>query len=142
MSEPGSAPPLPNEERQADRAVARVAYWVFGLFGAVVLALADLLASSGSIRYTEESIEGAFHTGAFLAVMGCAVLGLAGVVLARAQTAAAIWALRIAGLGAAIAALYAMVQGELGAGAGVLLGAALPLFVAAWFIGWAERPSS
>lgn len=146
MSEQSPAPEAArdptNDERQADRAVARVAYWVFGLFGSVVLALADLLASSGSIRYTDESIEGVFHTGAFLAVMGCAVLGLVGVVLARAQPTGAVWALRIAGAGAAVAGLYAVLQTEIGAGLGVLLGAALPLFVAASFVSWAERPAS
>jgi hypothetical protein len=142
VSEPEPTPAPTNQERLADRAVGRVAYWVFGLFGAAVLAMADLLASSGSIRYTDESIEGTFHTGAFIAVMGCAALGLAGVLLARVQTTAAIWALRLAALGAAVAAVYAMAQSEFGAGAGVLLGAALPLFVAASFVGWAERPAS
>jgi hypothetical protein len=122
-----------------DRAFGRVAYWGFGLFGSIVLAFANVLVRAGSIEYTSGNIDSPLHVGAFVGVLLVALAGVLGVVLARAQHALAVWLLRIAAGGAIVASFYAIFQSHPLVGLGLLFFSGLPLMLAAWSVGWAER---
>ena len=131
------------DERRADQATGRVGYWVLGVFGSVILALADLLARIGSLDYTNESLNTELHTAAFVGVLAFAVVGFVGVAIARSRPVLSVWLLRAAGLVAVIASVYAMARSHPIAGFGLLIFAATPLLIASSFVRWAEvQPSS
>jgi hypothetical protein len=122
-----------------DRAFGRVAYWGFGLIGSSVLALADVLVRAGSLQYTEGDMDSPLHLAAFGAVMLLALCGFLGVFLARARRTLAVWLLRVACAGAVVASLNAILQSHPIVGLGLLFFSGLPLMLAAWAVGWAER---
>lgn len=121
-----------------DRSLGRVAYWTFGLIGSIVLAFADLLVRAGSIRYTDGDLGAPLHIAAFIVLLVLAGFGVLGVLLARSRTAAAVWLLRLSGLGAVVASLYAVFQSHPLVGFGLLVFSGIPLLVASWSVGWAE----
>jgi hypothetical protein len=131
-----------SDERRADQATARVGYWVLGLFGSVVLALADVLARIGNLDYTNESLNTDLHVVAFAGVLVFAVVGFVGVAIARSRPVISVWLLRAAALVAVIASVYAMAKAHPIAGFGLLIFAGLPLLVAASFVRWAEQPTA
>jgi uncharacterized membrane protein len=122
-----------------DRAFGRVAYWGFGLFGSAVLAFADALVRAGSIEYSNGQMDAPIHVAAFGAVMVLALCGFLGVFLARVQRRVAVWLLRVAAAGSIVASLNAMIQSHPIVGLGLLFFSGLPLMLAAWSVGWAER---
>jgi hypothetical protein len=121
-----------------DRSLGRLAYWAFGLIGSIVLAFADLLVRAGSIRYTDGDLDEPLHVVAFIALLVLAGFGVLGVPLARSRPGVAMWLLRLAGLGAVVASLYAVFQSHPLVGFGLLVFSAIPLLVASWSVGWAE----
>jgi hypothetical protein len=125
-----------------DRAFGRVAYWGFGLFGSTVLAFGDVLVRAGGLQYTDGDMDSPLHVAAFVAVLVLAALGVLGVLLARRRPRAAAWMLWIAFAGAVAASLNAMVQGHPIVGLGLLFFCSLPLMLAAWAVGWAERDAA
>jgi hypothetical protein len=127
-----------SETPAEDRSLGRLAYWTFGLFGSVVLAFADLLVRVGSIRYADGDLGAPFHIAAFVALLVCAGFGVLGVLIARSRSVLAVWLLRLAGLGAVVASLYAVFQHHPLVGFGLLVFSGIPLLVAAWSVGWAE----
>jgi hypothetical protein len=129
------------DERRADQATGRVGYWVLGVFGSVVLALADVLARIGNLDYTDESLNTDLHVVAFAGVLVFAVVGFVGVAIARSRPVLSVWLLRAAGLVAVVASVYAMAKSHPIAGFGLLIFAGLPLVVAASFVRWAEQPA-
>jgi len=130
------------ESSSEDRAFGRVAYWGFGLFGSTVLVFADVLVRAGNLRYSNDDIDRPVDVAAFVAVLVLAALGFLGVLLARRRPRAAAWMLWIAFAGAALASLNAIVQGHPIVGLGLLFFSGLPLMLAAWAVGWAEREGS
>jgi len=122
-----------------DRAFGRVAYWGFGLFGSAVLAFADVLVRAGSLQYTNGDMDSPLHVAAFVGVLVLALLGFLGVALARARPRVAALMLWAAFAGAVAASLNAIVQGHPILGLGLLFFSGLPLMLAAWSVGWAER---
>jgi len=51
----------------------------------------------------------------------------------------AVWLLRVAAAGSIVASLYAMIHSHPVVGLGLLFFSGLPLMLAAWSVGWAER---
>lgn len=125
-----------------DRSLGRIAYWTFGLIGSIVLAFADLLVRAGSIRYADGDLGDPLDIAAFVALLVCAGAGVLGVFLARSRAGLAVWLLRLAGLGAVVASLYAVFQSHPLVGFGLLALSGIPLLVASWSVGWAERDRS
>jgi hypothetical protein len=128
-----------SDDGRQDRGVERVAYWVLGAFGAVMLALANVFAQAGSIVYSEQTVDTAIGDAAFVALLVFAVLAFVGIGIARTRPTVAMWLIRVSGLGAVIAGVYAIAQSHPITGLGLLLVAAVPLLLAASFVGWAER---
>lgn len=123
-----------------DRTLGRVAYVGFGLFGSAVLAFADVMVRAGSLEYTEGDIDAPIHVAAFVAVAVLALLGFIGVGLGSVRPNAAVWLLRAAAAGAIVASLNAIVQSHPLVGIALLFFSGFPLLLAAWAVGWAERP--
>jgi ABC-type uncharacterized transport system permease subunit len=119
--------------------VERVAYWVLGAFGGAMLALANVFAQAGSIVYSEKTVDTAAGDVAFVALLVLAGLAFVGIAMARARPNVAVWLIRVSGLGAVVAGVYAITQSHPITGFGLLIVAALPLLLAASFVGWAER---
>ncbi len=130
-----------SESPAEDRSLGRLAYWTFGLIGSIVLGFADLLVRAGSIRYADGDLGAPLHIAAFVALLVCAGFGVLGVLMARSRPSLAVWLLRLAGLGAVIASLYAVSQSHPLVGFGLLVFSGIPLLVAAWSVGWAESAS-
>lgn len=126
----------------ADRSLGRTAYWTFGLIGSIVLAFANLFVRAGSIRYEDGDLGGPWDIAAFVALLVLAAAGVLGVLIARSRAALSVWLLRLAGLGAVIASLYAVFRSHPLVGFGLLALSGIPLLVAAWSVGWAERDRS
>lgn len=122
-----------------DRTLGRVTYWVLGLFGSAVLMLADVLVRAGGLTYAEGDLDSALDTVAFVFLLLLAAGGFLGVLLARARPWAAIWLLRAAAVGSTVASVNAIVRSHPLLGIGLFVFSGLPLFLAAWGAGLAER---
>lgn len=128
-----------SDQAASERRLGREAVIGFGLVGSAALLFADVMVRAGSLEYTHGDIDGPLHTTAFLTVLALAAAGMLGVWLARSRSGLATWLLRAAAAGSLVASLNAVLQSQPLVGLGLFFFSGMPLLLAAWAAGWAER---